>query len=57
VPDEVGSGHADTLCRKMMSRQALVVLDNCEHLSVECAALVDRLLRACPDVRVLATSR
>jgi predicted ATPase/DNA-binding NarL/FixJ family response regulator len=38
-------------------RQALLVLDNCEHLLPECAALVDALLRACAHLRVLATSR
>ncbi len=38
-------------------RQALLVLDNCEHLLPECAALVDALLRACANLRVLATSR
>jgi predicted ATPase/DNA-binding CsgD family transcriptional regulator len=35
----------------------LVVLDNCEHLIEECAALVDTLLRSCPELKILATSR
>src|SRR3712207_8751902 len=39
------------------TRCALVVLDNCEHLLIACAQLVDALLRACPSLRVLATSR
>jgi predicted ATPase len=34
-----------------------VVLDNCEHLLEACARLADALLRACPHVTVLATSR
>jgi predicted ATPase/DNA-binding CsgD family transcriptional regulator len=38
-------------------RQVLVILDNCEHLVRECAATVDALLRACPDLTFLATSR
>jgi predicted ATPase len=33
------------------------VLDNCEHLLVRCAELVDRVARSCPGTRVLATSR
>jgi predicted ATPase/DNA-binding CsgD family transcriptional regulator len=37
--------------------RTLVVLDNCEHLLPDVAAAVDGLLRAAPDVRVLATSR
>jgi predicted ATPase/DNA-binding SARP family transcriptional activator len=35
----------------------LLVLDNCEHLLVRCAELVDRVARSCPGARILATSR
>jgi predicted ATPase/DNA-binding SARP family transcriptional activator len=35
----------------------LLVLDNCEHVIDACARLADRLLRACPNLRLLATSR
>jgi predicted ATPase/class 3 adenylate cyclase len=38
-------------------RQALLILDNCEHLVESAAELVTALLRTCPRVRVLATSR
>ena len=38
-------------------RQLLVVLDNCEHLVGACARLAEGLLAACPNLRVLATSR
>jgi len=41
----------------LASRQVLLVLDNCEHVIDVVAELVDLLLRACPRVRVLATSR
>jgi hypothetical protein len=37
--------------------ELLLVLDNCEHVVDACAELVHSLLRACPNVRVLATSR
>jgi predicted ATPase/DNA-binding CsgD family transcriptional regulator len=47
----------DSLVDALRPRQLLIVLDNCEHLVQACAELVDVLLRACPDVRVLATSR
>jgi predicted ATPase len=33
------------------------VLDNCEHLVLACADLANAILRACPGVRILATSR
>src|SRR5205823_6243143 len=36
---------------------ALLVLDNCEHLVDACAKLVSTLIRACPSLQVLATSR
>jgi non-specific serine/threonine protein kinase len=37
--------------------EALLVLDNCEHLIEACADLVDALLEGCPGLKVLATSR
>jgi predicted ATPase/transcriptional regulator with XRE-family HTH domain len=47
----------DTLLGYLQPRQVLLVLDNCEHLILACAQLVETLLRACPDLQVLATSR
>ena len=47
----------DTLVGYLKPRQVLLVLDNCEHLILACAQLVETLLRACPDLTVLATSR
>lgn len=41
----------------LQPRALLLVLDNCEHLTAACAHLADELLRSCPEVRVLATSR
>ncbi|HEY2593969.1 MAG TPA: LuxR C-terminal-related transcriptional regulator, partial [Chloroflexota bacterium] len=38
-------------------RHLLVLLDNCEHLVETCAQVANALLRACPRVHVLATSR
>ena len=45
------------LARQLAERRLLVVLDNCEHLLDACARLAAALLRRCPDVVVLATSR
>src|SRR5581483_11776149 len=47
----------DTVIARLHDDEALVILDNCEHLPAACAELVERLLVACPGVRVLATSR
>jgi predicted ATPase/DNA-binding SARP family transcriptional activator len=45
------------LARQLAERRLLLVLDNCEHLLDACARLAAALLRGCPDVAVLATSR
>jgi predicted ATPase/DNA-binding XRE family transcriptional regulator/Tfp pilus assembly protein PilF len=39
------------------SREMLLVMDNCEHVLDASAALADGLVRTCPSVRVLSTSR
>jgi predicted ATPase/DNA-binding XRE family transcriptional regulator len=41
----------------LRNTQSLLVLDNCEHVVDACAVLIERLLRSCRGVRVLATSR
>jgi predicted ATPase/DNA-binding CsgD family transcriptional regulator len=46
-----------TLSELLTDRQLLLVLDNCEHLIDACAVVADALLRACPRLRILATSR
>lgn len=45
------------LADHLRGKRLLLVLDNCEHLIEACAVLVEALLRASPDLRVLATSR
>ncbi|MEU9609794.1 BTAD domain-containing putative transcriptional regulator [Streptomyces sp. NPDC048057] len=47
----------DAIADRLRDRRLLLVLDNCEHLVGAVAALVLRLLRAAPELRVLATSR
>jgi predicted ATPase len=41
----------------LAGRRALLVLDNCEHLVAAAARLAGQVLAACPQVRILATSR
>ncbi len=38
-------------------KKLLLILDNCEHLLETVAALAEAIIRACPDVRMIATSR
>ena len=57
VREEPGRALTETLTDYLQPRQVLLVLDNCEHLVEACATLADTLLRACPELRVLTTSR
>src|SRR5256886_4673083 len=47
----------DALLEALHEWDALLVLDNCEHLVEACARLAEALLRGCPRLRILATSR
>src|SRR5262249_46980403 len=47
----------ETLVDSLRHMSQLVLLDNCEHLLPACAQLADTLLRSCPNLRILATSR
>lgn len=38
-------------------KSMLIVLDNCEHLIAACAELAEKLLLACPNLKIIATSR
>ena len=45
------------LVTQLRARQALVVVDNCEHVLDGVADVLDELLERCPDLSILATSR
>jgi predicted ATPase/DNA-binding CsgD family transcriptional regulator len=57
VREQPGQLLARTLAAHLRSRHTLLVIDNCEHMVEEAASLVNQLLKACPRLRVLATSR
>lgn len=67
IPSAIGSAlglvedknrpRLDTLVGFLSGRRALLLLDNCEHLLDTTAAVADKLLRHCPHLLVLATSR
>lgn len=57
VPPDSTTTAEERLARFLTERRALLVIDNCEHLIEDVAGFVDRLLRRCPDVHVLTTSR
>ena len=57
VRQEPGRPSLDTLVAAVGGRSLLVLLDNCEHLVSACAKVADALLRGCPNLALLATSR
>lgn len=57
VREEGGTSVTDTLIHALHDCKVLLILDNCEHLVADCARLTDILLRACPRLTILASSR
>jgi predicted ATPase/class 3 adenylate cyclase len=52
-----GQSALEALTSYFAAKTALLIFDNCEHLVEACASVAEALLRACPEVRILATSR
>jgi predicted ATPase/class 3 adenylate cyclase len=46
-----------TLASFLRNKRLLLILDNCEHVVAACARLTETLLRSCPQLRILASSR
>ena len=57
VREEPGKPLSQTLCAHLKSRKALLIFDNCEQVVSACASLANAILRAAPDVRIIASSR
>ncbi|MFE3196017.1 ATP-binding protein [Nocardia sp. NPDC059240] len=55
--EQPGRSFDRALLSVLADRNALLVLDNCEHVRDGVAPFVEQLLEACPGVSVLATSR
>lgn len=47
----------DSLIDSLKDRRLLLILDNCEHLVTACSDLATALVRGCPSLSILATSR
>jgi predicted ATPase/class 3 adenylate cyclase len=57
VREEPGKPLTQTLCAHLKSRKALLIFDNCEQVVSACASLANAILRAAPDIRIIASSR
>lgn len=52
-----GRAMQESLIEYLRTRHTLLVLDNCEHLLDSVVPLLDALLRSCPRLQLMATSR
>jgi predicted ATPase/DNA-binding CsgD family transcriptional regulator len=57
IADDPPRPLAETLTESLAEAELLLVLDNCEHLVDAAAGLVQRLVVACPAMRIVVTSR
>jgi len=57
IPAQPGRPALDTLADALGPQDVLIVLDNCEHLIGACAKAAETILRRCPKVHLIATSR
>lgn len=57
VREEPGRDLLLTIADAVGSSGTLLIVDNCEHLVEACAELAGALLKGCPELKILATSR
>jgi predicted ATPase/Tfp pilus assembly protein PilF len=57
VKEISGTPILTTLVEHLKDQKQLLILDNCEHVLAACAVLADTILRQCPHVVILASSR
>ena len=57
LKEEAGKPLGHALTEHLRDKRLLLLVDNCEHLIDACATVVDMLLRQCPDLKILASSR
>ncbi|HEV8355126.1 MAG TPA: tetratricopeptide repeat protein [bacterium] len=57
IREQPGKSVATSIAAHLLPRTTLLVLDNCEHVVTSVAELAEQLLRTCPGLRILTTSR
>jgi predicted ATPase/DNA-binding SARP family transcriptional activator len=55
--EQAGESLTEKLIRVLRPKNMLLILDNCEHLLDACAQIADTLLKNCPNLKILTTSR
>ncbi len=57
IREESGQTMLQTLVVSLRSKKLLLILDNCEHVLDAIAQFADTILKNCPDIKILASSR
>jgi predicted ATPase/class 3 adenylate cyclase len=57
LPDHSGQGVLGSVLEVLCGEDVVLVLDNCEHVIDDAARFCEQVIRYCPHVRFLATSR
>lgn len=57
IPESNSISAEDSLIEFLKEKNLLIILDNCEHIVDACAALAEKLLKSCNQIKILATSR
>ena len=57
LPDQCGPDLSEVVVDALGHQDTLILLDNCEHLVDAAAKFCEQVIRQCPRVRILATSR
>ncbi|MGZ3549639.1 MAG: ATP-binding protein [Vulcanimicrobiaceae bacterium] len=57
LQESLNRSMVDAVASYLAKKKLLLILDNCEHLIDEVALCADAILRTCPSVKILATSR
>ena len=55
--EQLGMPLGELVIDYLRAKNILLIVDNCEHLVEACAQLVDQLLHACPNLKIIASSR
>jgi predicted ATPase/DNA-binding SARP family transcriptional activator len=57
LAEQAGESLTEKLIRVLRPKNMLLILDNCEHLLDACAQIANTLLKNCPNLKILTTSR
>ncbi len=57
IREEAGKSLQQVLLERIGEREMLIIMDNCEQVAEHCAKLTSLMLKGCPDIKIIATSR